>query len=200
MGSLQPHELSRDEPEREQKLEELIRVAILHLRKGTSDSYLHAAAEFELARELAPDDPRILDGLGCVAVRQQNFNTAEHLFKEAILRNNSYDRAYAHLAYIADMRGEKKAAEELLAIAVKINPLNYRARNNYAVLLVEQEGEAGALPSHARDELLKAYHTYTEPDVVLGYNVRAIGDYTSNDKLNAAVRGGRRGTQRDGIK
>jgi Tfp pilus assembly protein PilF len=163
----------QDEVMREERLVSLLTVGAHQLRAGSSSA---ALASFELARELSPTDPRVMDALGCVAWNRQEHVLAKYYFQEAIRINPNYDRAYAHLALIAEANGDILAAKELLQIAIRLNPLNYRARNNYAAVLIDE------LPNHGNEnkevvvhELLKALQSgVTENERVMMYNLSNV--------------------------
>ena len=167
------------------RLKELLTQGTLLMRRGDQAGLERAYAALEVARELSPFDPRVLDGIGCVEWRKGNPALAEFFFKEALKQNPEYDRAYAHLALIAERNGEVDAALELLQIAVAKNPLNYHSRTNLGALLLEasrEEGVKGKLNSQeakrikemAYLELRKAYQSADKEDPVLNYNKRYV--------------------------
>ena len=71
-----------------------------------------------------------------------------------------------HLALLAEREGDAKRATELLTTAIKLNPLNFRARNNLAAILLEQR-----YPHAAIRKLLEAYGSGAEKDVVILHNL-----------------------------
>ncbi|MCB0359206.1 MAG: tetratricopeptide repeat protein [Bdellovibrionales bacterium] len=148
---------------RESTLRELLETAVLNLREpgGLPD----AEAALRVARDLAPDDPRVLDGLGSVRFRQGKLDQAEQYFREAILAEPAYDRAYAHLALVAEAQQDLSAARALLSLALRLNPMNFRARNNLALLSLRDGREEEAV-----EEFLRAYQTAGPGDVVLEFN------------------------------
>lgn len=152
---------------KEQKLVSLLTIATQDLR---ANKLAPAEAALKLAQELSPDDPRVLDGLGCVAWRRGNYDLAEEFFKRALSQNGLYDRGYMHLAFIAAERGDSRAAEELLRISLQLNPLNFRARNNLAAELLDAGARPGAR-AEAYNELLIAIQSAQKADVVLGENL-----------------------------
>ncbi len=151
----------------------LLERATVGLRRGDTRSLDEAYASLRVARELSPNDPRVLDGIGCVEWRLGNIDLAEYFFREAIAVSPEYDRPYAHLALVARDRGDTRAAEELLLMAIQINPLNYRARNNYAVEVLEN-GEDRESRKAAYESLLAAIQTAGEEDPVMSYNLREL--------------------------
>lgn len=157
----------------EARLVELLTTATLELRKGGEASVERAAAVLELAREIKPRDPRILDGLGCVEWHRGNLRLAEHFFKRAIAEDAQYDRGYEHLALIAEERGDLPAAEDLLDISLRLNPLNFRARNNRALLMLKN-GSDSQSRYRAYQELLKAYASGARGETALMRNIRQL--------------------------
>jgi|GEM_PF-3305824 len=153
------------------RLEDTLRSALTQatadLRQGDEPGLDRAFAALEVARDLAPNDPRVFDGLGAVEYRRRNSKLAESFFKRAISLNPDYDRPYAHLALIAEDRGDRAAAIELLKLAIKLNPLNFRARNNLAKLLKDDGADA-----EAYKELLKAYQSGAQDDIVIAHNLK----------------------------
>jgi tetratricopeptide (TPR) repeat protein len=101
-------------------------------------------------------DPRVWDGLGSIEYRRENYELAEKYFKKSIKLNPSYDRPYMHLALIAEKRGDILASYQLLRIAIHKNPMNYKARNNLAVLLSNYSNGSREMQSSAYDEIVKA--------------------------------------------
>ena len=151
----------------EKQVVDLLGRAVSYMRIDTPESLDSAFNALELARDLKPNDPRVLDGLGCVEWRRKNFDLAKLFFQKALRQNPSYDRPYAHLAVVAQHDGNTQAAKELNQIAIKLNPMNYRARNNYAVLLMKE-----GLNLKARDELLKAIHSSQPEQSALEENLK----------------------------
>lgn len=175
----------QDEVSLEFRLKELLTQGTLLMRRGDRAGLERAYASLEVARELSPFDPRVLDGIGCVEWRKGNSALAEFFFKEALKQNPEYDRAYAHLALIAEGNGELDAALELLQIAVAKNPLNYHSRTNLGALMLEASNgernmgainnlEASRVKEKAYHELRKAYQSADREDPVLNYNKRYV--------------------------
>lgn len=135
-----------------------------------------AKAYYQVARELKPNDPRVIDGLGAVAWREGNIELALYYFKRAYSLDSKYDRPLVHLALVAEKRGDLLAAKELLLKAIEINPLNYRAKNNLAVLIrrYEQDRDKKGLA-----KLYQAYALAGNDDPVLNYNFAK--EYKANE-------------------
>ena len=156
----------------EEKLVDLLTEATIGMRFQTSSGLDHAQGALMLAQELKPRDPRVLDGLGCLAWYRGEKMTAEKFFRQAIEENPQYDRGYAHLALLAEERGDIPAARDLLRLALGLNPMNFRARNNYAILLFERfPGQQSEIEAYA--ELLKAYSAAGK-DALIVDNLRVL--------------------------
>lgn len=157
---------------REQRIRQLLSSGNRSLRAG--DEGLDAAlASYTIARELAPEDPRVLDGLGCVAWRKGNIDMAEMYFRRAAELDSRYDRPVAHLALVAEARGHRRAALGLLVRAVQMNPLSFRARNDFAaeILRIHRSGkELG----EAHREILKALELAGPDEPVLRFNLEEL--------------------------
>ena len=146
-------------PEQEAKLEKKVQSLLVQatkfLRGDSKDSELAAFSKLKIAYELSPDDPRVLDALGCLYWKKGDLNTAYSYFKQATQINNYYDRGYAHMALIAEERKEYREAENLYQLAIQMNPLNFRTRNNYALMLRRINSDPN-LDFKASSEYLKA--------------------------------------------
>ena len=156
-----------------QSLESLLRQGVLMLRKGDRVSLQRAEAAFELGYELAPDDPRVLDGLGAVAFLYGRQSSAKQRFEQAIRSSPKYARAYVHLALVAERRGDKMEALRLLREALRLDPLEFRGRNNLAGILFD-----GATTSEERavalQELLKARFESPLGDRIIEENIKRM--------------------------
>lgn len=155
----------------EARVQKLIVAATDALRQGTPEALERAQGALEVARDLSPNDPRILDGLGCVEWRREHYGLAAEFFNRAIALEPKYDRPYVHLALIAERRGRKEVAKEYLQTAIKLNPLNFRARNNLAVMLLEE-----GYPHAAVRQLLQAYNSGAQKDVVVLHNLKQAAE------------------------
>lgn len=155
------------------KVDELLSRAVRLMRQGDAQSLRAAYSALLLAEELSPKDARIADGFGCIAWRQKNWSAAEQHFKDSRKFNPEYDRAYAHLALVAEKRGDLEEAFKLYQTALSLNPLNYRARNNYAAALFDS-GRSKEQKEQAVKELRKAVQGSPKVDEVLGRNLRIM--------------------------
>ncbi len=108
------------------------------LRRG---NLLEAQAAFEVARDLT-HAPAAYDGLGCVAFLRGDINTAQRYFTHAFERNRNYTTALANLALVHEYRGQYEEARALYDYAVALDPGNFRARNNAALLLLRYAGDS----------------------------------------------------------
>lgn len=160
----------QQEVAREKRVRELLIEARDLLRSNSVKNHRHALQALELGRELMPSDPRILDGIGCVEWRLGNEKTAEYFFKKALASKPNYDRAYAHLALVAESRGEFVAAIGLYRRALNHNPMNARARNNLAVLLLDNSRDP-LVRRRAEEQIRRAAHSFSKKDAVVEYNL-----------------------------
>ncbi len=156
-------------PEEEVFVEQKVKLLLAQGNKFLlkKDTLNLAKASYQVARELKPNDPRVIDGLGAVAWREGEIELALYYFKRAYSFDSKYDRPLVHLALIAEKRGDLFAAKELLLKAIEINPLNYRAKNNLAVLIKHYEKDPD---KKGLTELYQAYALAGKDDPVLNYN------------------------------
>ncbi|MCB0344214.1 MAG: tetratricopeptide repeat protein [Bdellovibrionales bacterium] len=152
---------------REEHLQSLLNQSIEYMEQGSDDTLENANNALELARDLDPNDPRVLDALGCVEWRRGNYKLAAYFFEKALAADSGYDRAYVHLALNEERLGRIDSAEELLRIAIQLNPMNFRARNNYAALLLDK-----GFPHEARKQLQRAAHSAGREDAIMEINLR----------------------------
>lgn len=157
---------------REQKIRALLSQGVQGLRARSDAGADVAEAAFEIALALDPTDARVLDALGCLAFYRRNYELAKQYFQRAIEKNRNYDRPVAHLAAVAELKGDTVAALELYHLARRINPLNYRNRNNFAVFLASELGSAEH--DRAYQELLQAAVLSGEEEGKVNRNLRFI--------------------------
>lgn len=124
---------------REERVKELLAQAIGALREG-EQGLPAAQASLHIANELQPNDARVIDGFGCVAWRVGDVALAKQYFHYARELDPNYDRPVAHLAEVARVEGDMPLADTLYEEAIALNPLNARARNNFAVYRVVDRG------------------------------------------------------------
>lgn len=139
------------------------------LREANPQAVRSAQVAFSAAYELAPQDPRVIDGLGCVAFQQGRLDSASRYFLSAMHIDPKYDRAYAHLALVAEKKGQYGEAGRLHKMALLVNPLNYRARNNYAIFLADSDKKL-----LARYELTKARIFSEAMEPIIERNIRQL--------------------------
>ncbi len=179
-GCVAPARLSLYErAERAQRIEALLTQGTLLLRQGDQESLVRAEAAFRLVQELDPQEPRGADGLGAVAWRRGDLWAAKMFFNQAISIDPSYDRPYAHLALIADMEGRTNDSYQLLQKAMELNPLNYRARNNFSALLANHAAGRSDL-ARSYDEIIKAQQLSPQKHPIIEENLRRIHGALSN--------------------
>lgn len=159
--------------ERKQQAEKILSRGVFALRENTQSSLNSAMAAFQLAKELSPNDPRIIDGIACVYWRMGDNVSAKRLFEQVSQVDPFYSQAYEHLALIAEQEGDILGAKKHLENAISLSPLNYKARNNYAVILLKEAKDAKAI-SAAYMEMLKAAQYNSEPEPIIEYNLRRM--------------------------
>jgi len=163
---------SQVSPQRARKsVQALMTSSVKLMRIGDKDSLIKARSNLELALELTPQDPKVLDGMGCLEWRYGNNARAERWFKEALFINPHFDQSYVNLAILEEQKGQPQKALALLEKAIQLNPLNHKARNNYASLLFDYAKSSGQ-ERRAYGELLKAINSAPEMDNVLEYNLK----------------------------
>jgi len=129
-----------------QRAQAFIDKGVVALRKG---ALADAQAAFGMALTIA-DSAAAQDGLGCVELMKGNVNQAEEYFRAAYDIDNSYGTALGHLALVYEIRNNKTEAKKLYERALVEEPENFRNRNNYAALIVDNKTE------QARAELYRA--------------------------------------------
>jgi tetratricopeptide (TPR) repeat protein len=75
--------------------------------------------------------------LGVIAVRWEDYPSAEQFFLRALQYNPQNDSAYAALGHVYFMRGAFEKAEKALREGLVINPNNHNARNSLAYVYCE---------------------------------------------------------------
>jgi len=101
--------------------------------------FLEAHAAFSAASDLAPI-PAALDGQGCVALLEGDFERAEGLFQAALDLDGSYSEALANLALLKDLSGDNEKALEMYNQYLTGAPESGAVRNNKAALEYERGG------------------------------------------------------------
>lgn len=133
----------------EQKMaKSLILQGTIYLRRGNFEK---AQAAYHVAYDLGTK-AESLDGLGCVALVQQNYLLAESYFLEAQKVDPEYYHVLGNLALLAEFQGQNDKAESYYQDAIKFDPSNSKVRNNYAGFLAERKGQK----TLAKDELMRA--------------------------------------------
>lgn len=107
---------------------------------GTRD-YEAALAAYERGLGIAPDNPALLKGASLVNQRLGNFYRARELAQRLVeLRPDSGPDA-AWLATLHEAVGNRDAAVDSYEKAIALDPQNWVARNNLAVLILESDPE-----------------------------------------------------------
>ncbi|MCB0310167.1 MAG: hypothetical protein KDD42_02960 [Bdellovibrionales bacterium] len=112
---------------------EMIDLGTACLRAGELSK---ARAAFSLAYDLAAL-PQALDGLGAVAFMEGDAGTAQSYFVRAYQSDATYVQALSNLALLYESVGYASEARILYERALREDPANFRARNNFAVFLAE---------------------------------------------------------------
>jgi tetratricopeptide (TPR) repeat protein len=109
---------------------ELVDVGTRFLRERRLDD---ARKAFELASELAPV-AAAFDGLGCVALLEGRYDSAEGYFTEAYEMDGTYDQALGNLGLLKEVQGDPAAAKAIYGEYLKRYPSSASVRNNVAAL------------------------------------------------------------------
>jgi len=153
----------------------LVSQGVLFIRQfddGDAMALNRASAVFQLAYEIDSQGADIQDGLGCIAWRKGDLDSAETFFTYAIELDPSYARAWVNRAYIEEHKGNKEIAEIFLQKALEINSFDPHALNNLGGLVYD----------HASDEHRKEYGRS------LIYRARELSPQDSNEiKHNLAI-------------
>ncbi len=150
------------------KVKILIEKATVEIKTGEIGK---AKAYVDIAEALAPNDPRVIDAKGCIAWYYKDYFEAKKHFDNAILIDRSFENAYVNLAYIEEQKGRIIDAKIILENVLKINPLNHKARNNYAALLYDNFNQ-----EEAKSQLQMAIGSVEEIGQVLLNNKRIMLD------------------------
>lgn len=121
-----------------------------------------AEAAYRVALELTPL-PAGFDGLGCVAFLQGDIPKAQSFWLRALELNPQYSQALGNLALLYETIGDFARSEALYKAALRAEPRNFRARNNYAAFLLRKNDRT--LDDKPRAELLKAYTVARHPAI-----------------------------------
>lgn len=117
--------------------EDRFRRAVLLVDAGTrflrEGNLTEARKAFELASELAPIAAAV-DGLGCVALLEGRYTSAEGYFREAYEMDISYDEALVNLGLLKELQGEHEEAKAIYIKYLEKEPSSAKARNNLAAL------------------------------------------------------------------
>lgn len=148
------------------KVKNLIEKATKEIRLGRIEQ---AKAFVDIAEQLAPLDPSVSDARGCISWYYKDYFAARNYFNTAMLLDPSFENPYVNLAYLEEKRGRVEIAKSLLQKVLKINPLNHKARNNYAALLYDN-AKTNSDREQARKEFQMAIGSVDKIDEVLGRN------------------------------
>ena len=119
---------------------DLVDRGTLMLRAGKLEE---ARGAFAAASEIASVAAAV-DGLGCVAFKQGNFELAEKYFVQAYEMDKHYNTSLGNLAVLYEINGLSNKAYQLFQMALSSEPENYRTRNNFAVYLFDKNDKGNA--------------------------------------------------------
>jgi tetratricopeptide (TPR) repeat protein len=125
------------------KAEALVDVGTRLLRERR---LVDARKAFELASELAPVASAV-DGLGCVALLEGRYDSAEGYFRAAYEMDRSYDEALVNLGLLRELQGRSSEARAIYLKYLEKSPSSGNARNNLAAL--EYDGGRGTMETVA---------------------------------------------------
>ncbi|MEZ4753610.1 MAG: tetratricopeptide repeat protein [Bdellovibrionota bacterium] len=151
----------QDSADSRRKSRDYITQGVQHLRNNDLEK---ALAAFEVSFQLSAN-PAALDGMGCVAFRQGRYKRAQQYFLDASALDPNYSVSLGNLALLYQTMGNQKTASELYQKALSKDPDNFRARNNFAGLLIEYDQ-----PNYAQQELFRASVVAQHPSIVRNLN------------------------------
>lgn len=117
-----------------------VRDGFAQYRSGATDS---ARVLFAAALARCPRDLDAALGLGFVALRQEQLESADSLFRRVIRGDSTYADAWDGLAAVAWRRGDRGEAERAARRALLLNPASELARN----IQLQLDPEPGRKPS-----------------------------------------------------
>lgn len=102
-------------------------------------NYEKATASFALSLEIAPN-AAAMDGLGCAAMLQGDFDEAEKYFKRAIELDQAYTNSLGNLALLYEIRGYPRLAKDYYEQVLQASPRDSRVLQNYGALTYDEGG------------------------------------------------------------
>ncbi len=157
-----------------ERIEAIVQRGVQAMQRG---DLTRADAAFALALEIG-SSAAALDGHGCVALLQGDFEVAERYFLTALGQDPKYRGALGNLALLYDISGRPVEAAALYESAIRALPTNVALRNNFAALLADNkeqktfsgrqgaEDPTGLKYSRAARELRKAATLAAHPIVM----------------------------------
>ncbi len=125
----------------------LIAVEPTNARAHNNLSYLYshygvnlkeALKEAQIANQLQPDDPNMLDTLGWAYYKQGNAKKAIEIFRRALSLDDSLADVHFHIATVLYDEGQLDEAVHHFRTTSTLDPTNAFARNNLAYLFSER--------------------------------------------------------------
>lgn len=142
---------------------------LMHLR---AKQYDQAESAFTLSNEIWENAPAI-DGLGCLAFYQKDYEQAEKFFKKAHQVNPKYYNSIGNLALLYEVTNRKDSANELYREALEGDPKNFKIHNNFGGFLFDNYSREEKYSLEAEKELLKAQSLAPE-DLLVRDNLNFI--------------------------
>lgn len=122
------------------------------------DDYGRALVHCELCLEFNKASPECLNGIGLIALQQNDEEKAIVYFSRALRQNNDFTQAYNNLGVIEFSRGNFAKAKKFFSRALAIDPSNADARNNNGLsfLRLAQRFKAQGKSKLSLENLIKA--------------------------------------------
>lgn len=125
---------NRSPSERERRAGRLLDSGIEYLQQH---EYSKAKAAFGASFEMFPG-AAALDGLGCVALMDKEYERAGEYFRQAVKLDESYSLAVHHLALMYDLSGNADEAQRFYRKALRDNPDSASLRNDYGAFIYDR--------------------------------------------------------------
>jgi len=145
--------------------------------KSDVDSVARAGEMYNQVLAIDPQNSQALGGLGLVALKNENYETAKDYFDQAIEADPDNTSAYSGLANAYTALGMTDQAINSFESALAANPGNLQARYALGLLYVEMGNYTEAIP-HI-EAILDVRPDYTNLRLKLAAAYSEIGDYSS---------------------
>ncbi len=148
---------------------------LMKIGRMDANSLNQAEALFSLARDLRPEDPEAVDGLGSIHLRKGDLQTARVLFQEGLRLDPTYSRGYINLAYLEELEGRKGVSKQLLKSAINSSPIDVHALNNLGGIMFDEHLDPQE-KSNGRKLLIQAIELGDKNSLVLKHNKKLVFD------------------------